>query len=157
LILKSLINDKINQYGCKKGSDFLESTIVYKTEPPMDFHQLVKIYDELGWNSIKLTVNELEQMCKQSWYAVYAYDDRHLVGMGRVISDGVITGLICGVCVLPSYQSRGIGSEMVNKIVEYCEQKRVNPQLMCVEGLESYYENLGFRKFTIGMNKPISR
>jgi hypothetical protein len=32
-------------------------------------------------------------MCNQSWYAIYAFDEEQLVGMGRVISDGVITGV----------------------------------------------------------------
>ena len=49
-------------------------------------------------------------MCKQSWYTIYAFDDK-LVGMGRIISDGVITGVICGVCVMPEYQSIGIGKK----------------------------------------------
>jgi GNAT superfamily N-acetyltransferase len=132
-------------------------SILYTEKHPEDFVELEKIYDALGWNSINLTVDELERMCKQSWYAVYAYDDHQLVGMGRVISDGVITGLLCGVCVIPNYQSKGIGKEIVNQLVEHCERNRVIPQLMCVESLRPYYEANGFKKFTIGMNKQINR
>jgi ribosomal protein S18 acetylase RimI-like enzyme len=135
----------------------VERNINYTTVPPENFKQLLTLYDSLGWNSLNLTVNDLEQMCKQSWYAIYAFDDQQLVGMGRVISDGVITGIICGVCVLPSYQSKGIGKEMLNRIIEHCEQNRVIPQLMCVESLESYYETIGFKKFSIGMTKNIKR
>jgi ribosomal protein S18 acetylase RimI-like enzyme len=132
-------------------------SILYTEKHPEDFVELEKIYDALGWNSINLTVDELERMCKQSWYAVYAYDDHQLVGMGRVISDGVITGVICGLCVLPSYQSKGIGKEILNLLVKHCEKNRVIPQLMCVESLEPYYKANGFNKFTIGMNKKIKR
>ncbi|MES5894215.1 GNAT family N-acetyltransferase [Bacillus cereus group sp. RP43] len=115
------------------------------------------MYESLGWNSLELSVNELEQMCKQSWYAIYVFDDQKLVGMGRVISDGVITGIICGVCVLPEYQSKGIGKEIVERLIRHCEQKRVIPQLMCVEDLKSYYESIGFEEFSIGMTKHIIR
>ena len=87
----------------------MEKPIHYTIEPPDDFEQLLTLYKSLRWNSLKITVNELEQMCNQSWYAIYAFDKQQLVGMGRVISDGVITGIVCGVCVLPSYQSKGIG------------------------------------------------
>jgi ribosomal protein S18 acetylase RimI-like enzyme len=132
-------------------------SILYTVHHPEDFLELEKIYDALGWNSIHLTVDELERMCKQSWYNVYAYDDNQLVGMGRVISDGVITGVICGLCVLPSYQSKGIGKEILNLLVKHCEKNRVIPQLMCVESLEPYYKANGFKKFTIGMNKQINR
>ncbi|MGM1047238.1 MAG: GNAT family N-acetyltransferase [Bacillota bacterium] len=135
----------------------MDKSIFYTIEPPNNFEQLLTLYESLGWNSLKLTVNDLERMCNQSWYAIYAFDKQQLVGMGRVISDGVITGIVCGVCVLPSYQSEGIGKEMMNRIIQHCEQNRVIPQLMCVENLESYYETFGFEKFTIGMIKRINR
>lgn len=131
--------------------------IDYTTQPPGNFEELLNLYDSLGWNSLKLTVNDLERMCKQSWYAVYAFDEQQLVGMGRVISDGVITAIICGVCVLPSYQFQGIGKEILNQIINHCEQNKVIPQLMCVESLESYYKDLGFKKFSVGMTKNINR
>ena len=131
--------------------------IDYTTYPPGDFEELLNLYELLGWNSLKLTVDDLERMCTQSWYALYAFDEQQLIGMGRVISDGVITAIICGVCVLPSYQSKGIGKEILNRIINHCEQNRVIPQLMCVESLESYYKELGFKKFSIGMTKNTNR
>ena len=111
----------------------MKNSIHYTSEHPTKFNELLALYESLGWNSIKLTVNELEQMCKQSWYAIYVFDDKRLVGMGRVISDGVITGIICGVGVLPKYQSSGIGKEIVKRLIQHCEQNKVIPQLMCVK------------------------
>ncbi|PGU75912.1 GNAT family N-acetyltransferase [Bacillus cereus] len=135
----------------------MENSIRYTSEHPTDFYGLLSLYESLGWNSLKLTVNELERMCKQSWYAIYVFDDKRLVGMGRVISDGVITGIICGVGVLPKYQSSGIGKEIVKRLIQHCEQNKVIPQLMCVEKLQSYYESIGFEAFSIGMTKHIIR
>ncbi|HDR4724705.1 GNAT family N-acetyltransferase [Bacillus cereus group sp. Sample62] len=135
----------------------MNNSINYKMVHPTDFNGLLVLYESLGWNSLQLTVNELEQMCKQSWYAIYAFDDKKLVGMGRIISDGVITGVICGVCVLPEYQSIGIGKEIVERLIQHCEQNKVIPQLMCVETLQSYYESIGFEAFSIGMTKTIKR
>ncbi|WP_438823735.1 GNAT family N-acetyltransferase [Bacillus sp. JJ1764] len=131
--------------------------VLYTTKLPDNFEQVYQLYEGLGWNSLNFTVGELEKMCLQSWYVLYVYHEQQLVGMGRVISDGVITGVICGLGVLPSYQSMGIGKNIVTRLVAYCEQNRVIPQLMCGENLESYYEKLGFRKFTVGMNKDINR
>ncbi|HGH1670345.1 GNAT family N-acetyltransferase [Bacillus thuringiensis] len=135
----------------------MENSIRYTSEHPTDFNGLLSLYESLEWNSLKLTVNELERMCKQSWYAIYVLDDKRLVGMGRVISDGVITGISCGVGVLPKYQSSGIGKEIVKRLIQHCEQNKVIPQLMCVEKLQSYYESIGFEAFSIGMTKPIIR
>lgn len=133
----------------------MAKNIQFRLEPPENFEQLGILYEALGWNSLNLSVRDLEKMCNQSWYAVYAFDNEKLIGMGRVISDGVITGIVCGLCVLPNYQSEGIGKELLSRIIDHCEQHRIVPQLMCVESLESYYRKLGFKKFTIGMKKIV--
>ncbi|WIG29728.1 GNAT family N-acetyltransferase [Bacillus toyonensis] len=135
----------------------MNNRINYTIKHPTDFNGLLSLYESLEWNSLNLTLNELEQMCKQSWYVIYAFDDKELVGMGRIISDGVITGVICGVCVLPKYQSIGIGKEIVERLIQHCEQKKVIPQLMCVEKLQSYYESIGFEVFSVGMTKHLKR
>ncbi|PGC64718.1 GNAT family N-acetyltransferase [Bacillus toyonensis] len=135
----------------------MNNRINYTIKHPTDFNGLLSLYESLEWNSHNLTLNELEQMCKQSWYVIYAFDDKELVGMGRIISDGVITGVICGVCVLPKYQSIGIGKEIVERLIQHCEQNKVIPQLMCVEKLQSYYESIGFEVFSVGMTKHLKR
>ncbi|GMR69036.1 MULTISPECIES: GNAT family N-acetyltransferase [Bacillus] len=135
----------------------MNNSINYTIKHPTNFNGLLTVYESLGWNSLQLTVNELEQMCKQSWYAIYAFKEQQLIGMGRIISDGVITGVICGVCVLPEYQSIGIGKEIVERLIQHCEQNKVIPQLMCVKTLQSYYETIGFEAFSIGMTKHIKR
>ncbi|ADK04996.1 acetyltransferase, GNAT family [Bacillus cereus biovar anthracis str. CI] len=66
----------------------MNNSISYTIEHPTDFNELLALYESLGWNSLKLTVNELERMCKQSWYAIYAFREQQLIGMGRVISEG---------------------------------------------------------------------
>lgn len=135
----------------------MKTILNYTIEPPKDFNELLTMYESLGWNSLELSVNELEKMCKQSWYVIYAFKEQQLIGMGRVISDGVVTGIICGVCVMPEYQSIGIGKEIVERLIRHCEQNKVIPQLMCVEKLQSYYESIGFEAFSIGMTKHIIR
>lgn len=135
----------------------MNNSINYTIKHPTNFNGLLTVYESLGWNSLQLTVNELEQMCKQSWYAIYAFKEQQLIGMGRIISDGVITGVICGVCVLPEYQSIGIGKEIVERLIQHCEQNKVIPQLMCVGKLQSYYESIGFEAFSVGMTKHIIR
>ncbi|TKI79080.1 GNAT family N-acetyltransferase, partial [Bacillus wiedmannii] len=50
-----------------------------------------------------------------------------------------------------------IGKEIVERLIQHCEQNKVIPQLMCVEKLQSYYESIGFEVFSIGMTKHIKR
>ena len=69
----------------------------------------------------------------------------------------MITGLICGVGVLPVYQRKGIGKDIIENLVTHCKNQRVFPQLMCEDHLIDFYENLGFKPFTTGMTYPIER
>lgn len=87
--------------------------VKYISEHPVDFKKIYELYEKLGWNKLNLTKDNLEKMYRQSWFVVYAYKEDKLIATGRIISDGVITGLICGVGVLPDYQSNGIGRSIV--------------------------------------------
>jgi N-acetylglutamate synthase-like GNAT family acetyltransferase len=131
--------------------------IVYSTRVPNSFEELQSLYESLGWNSLNLSTEDLENMCKQSWYALYAYENDTLIGMGRILSGGVITGIICGLCVSPAYQSQGIGNELLQRLVSHCEENNVIPQLMCKEDHIPYHEKRGFQTFTVGMMKQIER
>lgn len=135
----------------------VEPAITYTSELPEDFTALLDLYETLGWNFLNLSIRDLQAMCAGSWYSIYAYEGERLVGMGRVISDGVLTGLLCGICVHPDVQARGIGTGIVQRLVMQCEKFGVIPQLLCEQELEGYYERLGFTTFTIGMKKHIAR
>lgn len=126
-------------------------------EPPASYEDVFQLYHELEWNSLGLTASELEKMCQQSWYVLYAYEGSRLIGTGRIISDGVITGLICGLGVSPDYQNHGIGRKLMNGLIEQCDRHRIIAQLMCGEHLEAYYEAMGFKKFTVGMTRERKR
>lgn len=127
--------------------------VKYSFQDPADFQELYNLYEELGWNKLKLSKEDLEKMCRQSWFLVYAYYKDKLIGTGRIISDGVITGLICGVGVHPHYQSQGIGKSIIELLVEKCKEDGIIAQLMCNDSLEKYYEKFGFQRFSIGMSK----
>lgn len=114
--------------------------------------ELYTFYESLGWNDfLQLNKDQLVQAMKQSWYVIYVYEGEKLVGTGRVVSDGVINAYLCGIGVDPSYQNKGIGTEISNRLVEVCKNNRLHIQLFCEEELESYYMNKGFEKFAIGM------
>ncbi|MGK7377525.1 GNAT family N-acetyltransferase [Planococcus sp. 1R117A] len=123
------------------------------TKPPASYASVFQLYRELEWDSLGLTINDLKTMCQQSWHVSYAYHGDRLVGMGRILSDGVITGLICGLGVSPNHQGIGIGRKLMNQLIEQCDRQRIIPQLMCSESLEPYYETMGFEKFAIGMTR----
>ena len=120
-----------------------------------NINDLFDLYIELGWNRINLSKEELNIMTKNSWYNLFYYDDKRLIWTGRIISDGIITGIICGVGVSPKYQKQGIGKNIVKELVSFCESKKVFPQLLCEKDLVGFYKSLDFEEFAIGMNYKI--
>ena len=51
-----------------------------------------------------------------SYFAVFVFDDRRLVAIGRMISDGEYQSAIYDVAVLPEYQGCGIGKQIIRRL-----------------------------------------
>lgn len=45
-----------------------------------------------------------------------------VVGMGRLVGDGVMYWYLQEIVVLPEYQGNGIGTAIVNKLLKYVEE-----------------------------------
>ncbi|WP_066295301.1 GNAT family N-acetyltransferase [Bacillus sp. FJAT-29937] len=128
-----------------------EKSINYTADVPAP-DQLYELYQLEGWNDfLKLPKEHLHRAMLQSWSVISAYDREQLIGTGRIISDGVINGYICGVIVHPDYRSLGIGKEIVKRLVEKGRASNLHLQLLCEEQKAPYYEKLGFEVFTVGM------
>ncbi|MBG0827119.1 GNAT family N-acetyltransferase [Planomonospora sp. ID67723] len=76
--------------------------------------------------------------------AVVAVDDGtdRVVGFVNMISDGVLTAYIPWLEVLPDYQDRGIGSELMRRILDGAEHL-YSVDLLCEASLQPYYERFG--------------
>lgn len=89
--------------------------------------------------------DELAAANARSWYVVSAYEGDLLIGVGRVLSDGVVHAMIYDVIVLPEYQDRGIGSQIMDLPVRHCLRARIRDiQLFCAKSKQGFYERCGF-------------
>lgn len=78
-----------------------------------------------------------------------AEEDNQVVGMGRLIGDGMYY-MIVDIVVQPAYQQMGIGSKILNMIIEYVDSAtpgggRSSIQLIAEKGKETFYESRGFK------------
>jgi ribosomal protein S18 acetylase RimI-like enzyme len=85
-----------------------------------------------------------------SMFRCFVFDDGRLVGTGRVLADGVDSAYLCDVAILPSHQGRGLGREIVARLVELARGHR-KIILYSVPGKEGFYARLGFRRMTTAM------
>jgi ribosomal protein S18 acetylase RimI-like enzyme len=71
-------------------------------------------------------------------------DNGRVVGFVNLISDGVLTAFIPWLEVLPGYHGRGIGTELMRRLLAGTEHL-YSVDLVCDEPLRPYYERLGMR------------
>jgi ribosomal protein S18 acetylase RimI-like enzyme len=85
-----------------------------------------------------------------SMFRCFVFDDGRLVGTGRVLADGVDAAYLCDVAILPSHQGRGLGRDIVARLLA-CAHGHRKIILYSVPGKEGFYERLGFRRMTTAM------
>ena len=126
-----------------------------------EFNELIT---SLGWGNKGKHI--IENAFKNSVIIKKALYDNEIVGMARVIGDGVYY-LVVDVVVKPKYQGYGIGKIMMDEIVWEIEDKTEEGQsssivLIANEGKEGFYEKCGFIKVPFeysgyGMMKRIDK
>ncbi len=122
-----------------------DSTIAYQKQlpPATDYNRL---FETTGWNNAyQAKPQELYQAISNSWYMLSAYENGRLVGFGRIISDGVLYALICDLIVNPDCQGKGIGSTLLNKLIERCRLQNIRViWLFAARGRSAFYKKFGF-------------
>jgi ribosomal protein S18 acetylase RimI-like enzyme len=119
--------------------------IEYSQATP-DIEALYALYQTTGWyDQNPIQIGKLAQAIGNSQLTISAYAGKKLIGFGRVVTDGALHAMIYEMIVDPSFQRKGIGNTILQKLVEYCRKRDVRDiQLFCARGKRSFYEKLGF-------------
>ncbi|PKN18396.1 MAG: GNAT family N-acetyltransferase [Deltaproteobacteria bacterium HGW-Deltaproteobacteria-6] len=80
-----------------------------------------KLYESTGWTTADVVPDEvLQAAIDNSWYWISAYDDQTLIGVGRLVSDGVYYAHIHDIIVDPKYRNQDISASIVEMLKEKC-------------------------------------
>jgi GNAT superfamily N-acetyltransferase len=93
---------------------------------------------------------DLKRSFSNSMFRCFVREDGRLVGVGRVLADGVDCAYICDIAVLPSHQGTGLGKQIVGRLVELSRGHR-KILLYAVPGKEPFYRQFGFKRMTTAM------
>jgi GNAT superfamily N-acetyltransferase len=85
----------------------------------------------------------VEQLVHGATRVVGLYRDGEQVGFARAVSDGVVVAYLADVYVLPAWQGRGLGVELVTEMVERGPLAHVR-WLLHTKDAHGLYERLGF-------------
>jgi len=102
---------------------------------------------QVGW--IELDRNQAQKALDNSVKIFTVYDDDKPIGMGRIVGDRSVISYIQDLIIIPEYQSRHIGSELIEKLKTFVIEDTVPGTrmmlcLMCAKGREAFYEKHGF-------------
>ena len=87
---------------------------------------------------------QLWKMFEQSSHVLTAWHDKQLVGIARVLSDGVLNSYLCDLAVEPDVQGLGIGKTLIKQVVELCDGTEL--LLRDSDISTGYYARLGFKR-----------
>ena len=77
-------------------------------------HEYRLLFESTSWIlSISISDDIFQKAMDNSWYWTSVFDNEKLIGIGRLISDGVLYAFVCDMIVLHAYQKRGIGSAIL--------------------------------------------
>ncbi len=97
-----------------------------------------------GWPDPPSPETHLRLLESSSHVVIALAEPTQVVGFVTAISDGVLSAYIPFLEVLPSHRDRGIGQELVRRVLDQL-RNIYSINLHCDPELESFYEHLGMR------------
>jgi GNAT superfamily N-acetyltransferase len=106
-----------------------------------------RLRESVGWQP--LVPEQAEAGLRGTAFLVAAMEGGRAVGLIRLVCDGGYVAYLSDVIVLPEYQGRGIGKEMMERAMGYLRGQlkpgwRVQASLIAAQGKEPFYEKFGF-------------
>lgn len=109
----------------------------------------LQLYTSVGWDPPKK--EQVIAALKHSLITFIAYDDDIPVGMVRLLGDSGMSFYIKDFAVIPSYQSKGIGSLLLDSIEKYIRDTiqnnwAVSLELISTKEAVPFYKKKGFEE-----------
>jgi len=120
----------------------LKPAITFSEKKELEASQLLRLFHQAPWAKDR-TLDDAKDMLRHTDVALCAWDGDQLVGFGRVLTDFVYRATIWDVIVDKAYQKQGIGTEIVQRILNHTRLKKVELFWLCTR-MPWFYEKLGF-------------
>lgn len=92
--------------------------IVLKTDTIPSRDQILNLYANVGWTAYTKDPDLLERAMAKSLKLWTLWDDDQVIGLGRVVGDGESIIYIQDLLVLDNYQKMGLGTRLIQAILE---------------------------------------
>ena len=120
----------------------LKSAVTFSETTDLDASHLLRLFHQAPWAKNR-TLGDATEMLRHSDVVLCAWDGDRLVGFSRVLTDFVYRATIWDVIVDRVYQKQGIGTELVQRILNHPRLHKVELFWLCTRR-PGFYEKLGF-------------
>ena len=138
----------VNELHWHDRRHFREQTragITYSSNTPPSRREMLALYNSVGWSAYTNAPERLVCSVLNSSHVVCARQTGVLVGLARVVSDFGTLAYLQDVLVDPGMQRRGIGAELVARVLEPFADVRQTVLLTDADpDLTAFYTSLGF-------------
>ena len=99
-----------------------------------------------GWKKFPSKEKHFKSL-QNSEFKILAIDDvtNKVIGFINAITDGVLSAYIPLLEVIPEYKNKGIGTELVNRMLEKLKDYYMI-DIVCDYSLQGFYEKSGMKK-----------
>lgn len=107
--------------------------------------EVLALYKSVGWSMYTRNPARLERALTHSLTVLSAYEGKQLVGLIRAVGDGETILFIQDLLVLPEYQRRGIGKQLIEALLARFPEVRQRVLLTDDDPkTRSFYKAAGF-------------
>lgn len=124
----------------------------FKHEKNIQIEQLEKLYNDVQWYAYTQDVDLLQNAVLQSLDVLSAWDGDELVGLIRVVGDGLTILYIQDILILNTYQNQGIATQLMQRILQ--KYRHVRQKVLLTEeaaDVRHFYEKNGFESCDQGL------
>ena len=120
----------------------LKTVVTFSEKKELEASELLRLFHQAPWAKGR-TLEDAKEMLRHTDVALCAWDGDQLIGFGRVLTDFIYRATIWDVIVDKAYQKQGIGTEIVQRILNHPRLKRVELFWLCTRR-PRFYAKLGF-------------
>lgn len=115
----------------------------------IDVNELNSLLKTIGWGID--SPEKLEESLKLSWGWITVRDDLNmLIGFVQILSDGIVHAYILRLLVHKDYQGKGIGTKIMENLMEFLDENKLRPILLTKPTEESFYSKFGLSRSNKG-------
>jgi ribosomal protein S18 acetylase RimI-like enzyme len=121
------------------------NNLEFSEEKMLSQADLLSLYNDANWLAYTNSPDLLQQAVSNSLYVLTAWENEQLVGLIRLVGDGLTIVYIQDILVMKSHKRRKIGTTLLQKALE--KYKNVRQKVLLTDDNEEtrgFYEALGF-------------